>query len=441
MDADSLEPDLADRKPIAVPHVEIKAEIAQRVTFATHQCDVAIIADLVIANPLTTDLENLTLHLATEPKVIGERFWSLDRIAAKSELRPRDRRVSLAGGMLDALTERMRAEVRFELRQDETEIAACRYPLMALARNEWGGAHFMPELLAAFVTPNDPSIQRVLKETSAILASAGKSSSLEGYQTRSRKRSWEIVSGIWAAISCRGITYAEPPASFAHEGQKIRLPAMIDEQGLATCLDSTLLFAAAIEQAGLHPVVVLTKGHALAGVWLQPQTLPSLTVDDPMEIRKAIAQEELIVFETTMAISDHALPFSRAIAEGKRLVAEDHEDAFIYAIDIRLARARDIQPLSSLATNASRHEGIADPNRSAPPLDEAPSLPPFNSDTIQNETPETSPERLDRWKRSLLDLSKRNRLLNLRPSAAAIPIFCPDPALLEDKIADGKVSV
>lgn len=57
---------------------------------------------------------------------------------------------------------------------------------------------------------------------------------------------------------------------------------------------------------------------------------------------------------------------------------------------------------------------------------------------IVEEAPQRPAERLDCWKRSLLDLSKHNRLLNLKPSATAIPIFCPDPALLEDKIAENK---
>jgi very-short-patch-repair endonuclease len=429
----------ADAETDPTPRINITVEIARRITFATHQCDVAVIANLVISNPLETDLEDLTLHLSAEPKVIGDRVWTIDRITAGSEFRPRDRRISIAGGMLDALTERMRAEVVLELCQGEVVLAESRNPIVALARNEWGGAQFMPELLAAFVTPNDPAVQRLLKEASRILEAAGKSGSLEGYQARSRKRSWEVVSGIWAAVSRRGLTYAEPPASFGRQGQKIRLPSMIEEQGLATCLDTALLFAAAIEQAGLYPVVVFTEGHALAGAWLQPQTLPSLTVEDPIEIRKAMAQEELVLFETTMATGGHALPFSRAIAEAKRQVSEAHEDAFIYAIDIRQARGRDIQPLSSLAPpRTGTHAGAIDSSRAAPPLDEAPDLPPFDSDTAVDEVPLTPAERLDRWKRSLLDLSKRNRLLNLKPSATAIPIFCPDPALLEDKIAEGK---
>jgi very-short-patch-repair endonuclease len=418
------------------PRITIRAEIARRITFATHQCDVPVLLDLAISNPHDTDLEDLSLHLAADPKVIGDRTWTIDRIPARTEFRPRDRRVMLAGGMLDRLSERMRAEVRLELRRGEAVLAESLHSIVALARNEWGGAAFMPELLAAFVTPNDPAVQRILKEASRILEASGKRGSLEGYQSKSRKRSWEILAGIWAAVCTRGITYAEPPASFGQQGQKIRLPSMIEEQGLATCLDTALLFAAAIEQAGLYPLVVFTEGHALTGAWLQPQTLSSLTTDDPMEIRKAIDLDELVLFETTMAAAGHALPFSRAIAEGKRQVAEANEHAFIYAIDIRQARGRDIQPLSSLAPSGPG--GGADPVRAAPPLDEAPDLPPFDSDTVIEELPQTPAERLERWKRSLLDLSKRNRLLNLKPSATAIPIFCPDPALLEDKLAEGR---
>ncbi|MGR4068551.1 DUF3320 domain-containing protein [Billgrantia sp. C5P2] len=435
-DPDPVENDIINVEP----KCEIRAEIARRVTFASHQCDIAVIADLVLSNPFDHPLEDLMLHLSCEPKILGDRAWTIDRIEPESEFRPRDRRVTISGGMLDSLTERTRGEIHLELRQGEKILAEDRYRIDALARNEWGGSQYMPELLAAFVMPNDTAVQRVLKEAATILESSGKRGSLEGYQSKSRKRSWEILSGIWAAVSSRNITYADPPASFERNGQKIRFPSMIEEHGLATCLDTALLFAAAIEQAGLYPVVVFTEGHALTGAWLQPQSLPSLTVEDPMEIRKAIDQEELVLFETTMATSGHPLPFSRAIAEGRRQVAEENEDNFIYAIDIRQARGRDMQPLSSLAglSAGTATEGTA-PVRDAPPLDEAPDLPPFEEvvveDDIVNATPE---ERLDRWKRSLLDLSKRNRLLNLQISNTTIPIFCPDPAHLEDKIAEGK---
>lgn len=48
-----------------------------------------------------------------------------------------------------------------------------------------------------------------------------------------------------------------------------------------------------------------------------------------------------------------------------------------------------------------------------------------------------SSSRLDTWKNKLLDLTNRNRLLNHRDTKGCLQIVCPDPSLLEDKLARG----
>ena len=422
----------------SAPSAVVRATLAPKITFASHQNDVPTILDLAVENTSDDDLEGLTLTVRSDPAILGERTWTIDRIAGKSQLRPKDVRVPLAGGLLDKLTDRLRSDVTFTLRQGELVLAEEHMIVEALARNEWGGSRFMPELLAAFVTPNDGTIQHLLKESSVILTSSGRDGSIDGYQKKSRERVWEVMSGVWAAVSARAITYAVPPASFETTGQKIRLPSEIEKTGLSTCLDTALLFAAAFEQAGLHPVVVFTKEHALAGAWLQPQYFPTLTVDDPIIVRKAIAMKELVIFETTLATTGHPIPFTKAIAEAERQLAEENDAQFVYAVDVRQARRRGIQPLSSLAGTTDTHTGAAQPRGAAPPLDVPPDLPVFDPPVELDEAERTPEERLAIWRRSLLDLSKRNRLLNLKPSASAIPIFCPDPSVLEDKIAEGK---
>jgi hypothetical protein len=96
-----------------------------------------------------------------------------------------------------------------------------------------------------------------------------------------------------------GIHYAEPPASFEARGQKVRRPTTIAHERLGTCLDTTLLFAAALEAAGLYPVILLFDGHAAVGVWLTRRTFGNTVETDQMGVRKALASRELIVFETT----------------------------------------------------------------------------------------------------------------------------------------------
>jgi len=130
-----------------------------------------------------------------------------------------------------------------------------------LPRNQWGGLSHLPDLAAAFVQPNEPAVERLLKQTAEILRKSGKNPALDGY-SGGPKRAWELASGIWSAVAAMGLDYALPPASFEHTGQKVRGPAQIAESGLATCFDLALLFCSAIEQAGLNPLLVFTKGHA-----------------------------------------------------------------------------------------------------------------------------------------------------------------------------------
>ena len=47
-------------------------------------------------------------------------------------------------------------------------------------------------------------------------------------------------------------------------------------------------------------------------------------------------------------------------------------------------------------------------------------------------------DRIIVWQRKLLDLTSRNRLLNLPDGSSSVALLCPDPASLEDRMADGK---
>ncbi|WP_421785012.1 DUF3320 domain-containing protein [Hyphobacterium sp.] len=414
--------------------IKIQASIAPKVTFATQQNDVPLIADLVIANPTEETLEDLVLELTTEPELVAPRRWTIDRLRADSDLRIKDRHVPLPGATLSALTERQRNEAVLRLTHGGTLIDEKRFPLEALARNEWGGANTMPELLAAFVAPNDPAIEVVVKQASDVLRRAGKNPAIDGYQSRKRSRVYEIASAIWSAVAAKRLTYCEPPASFERQGQKVRTPSHVWESGLATCLDTTVLFAAALEQAGLNGLVAFTEGHALCGVFLQPQTLQAVTTDEAADLRRRMDLDELVLFETTLVTQEPPARFKQAIDAGKRRVAEAVEEDFVYALDIKRARAQQITPLSSLTA-----EKIAVPGALSDiieGLDPAPELPGFDLGVDDAPPPDTPQSRLDQWKRSLLDLTKRNRLLNLKPSRTAIRIECPDPGRLEDKLAD-----
>lgn len=182
-------------------HAQISVSLADKITFATQQNDVAVIADLNVKNTGSVVLESLELILECEPPLIAKRTWKIDRISPEGEIRLRDRTVSLAAAMLSDLSERMRADVKISLHSKEGDIIAEEHrKIVGLARNEWGGASYMPELLAAFVMPNDPAVAEILKDAGEVLRAGGLQPSLDGYQSRSRQRVWQIASAIWTVI-------------------------------------------------------------------------------------------------------------------------------------------------------------------------------------------------------------------------------------------------
>ncbi|MFT5287487.1 MAG: very-short-patch-repair endonuclease, partial [Planctomycetota bacterium] len=304
-----------------------------------------------------------------------------------------------------------------------------------LARDEWGGGRDMAQILAAFVSPNDPSLPRILKAASAILEAAKSDGSLEGYQRGDPARVYMIAASIWSAITGLGLTYTEPPKSFELAGQKVRDPSRVLSEGLATCLDTSLLFASALEAVGLNPVVIFKTGHALAGLWLVERVFDSVEELDVTELRKAIAANEFVPFETTLVTQRPAPGFDQAIRTGKLHLSEAQEVDFDRAIDITRARSAGIRPLAShqpTEVTDDEHDSIvpaalpAKPDFGLLPGDEEELIP-------------SSPQgRIERWQRKLLDLSLRNRLLNFVDTKQVLPFVCPDVPELEDLLASGK---
>ncbi|MBP5321995.1 MAG: DUF3320 domain-containing protein, partial [Kiritimatiellae bacterium] len=303
------------------------------------------------------------------------------------------------------------------------------HPLEAYAADQWLGTNIFPELLAAFVTPNLEVVTQLMTAVSADLKERTGDAAIQGYQA-DKQRVYDICVAIYHAIHTWDIHYANPPASFGGLGQRIRFADSICRYKLATCLDLTLLFASMMEQCGLHPVILLMANHAYIGCHLIRQHFQTVPMDDLQAIRKRVDLDEFLVLETTCVTENLSLADAEKRAKNDNL----HQDAaFVCAIDIARARDSGIRPLPLLKSA----EGIAftPPDARPETLDEAESR-----ELAESVDPATAEEtrpadRVERWTRKLLDLSLRNRLLNVRDTKQVIPIISPDPSALEDKIA------
>ena len=415
--------------------VALRHRAVRRVNFASAQNDVAIVEGITVGNPTDQPLTDIRITLRAVPSIIRERTWTIDRVAPGSDLSVRDISTPLDIERLEGLNEAEIGELEFRMEALGLQTIVEKRRIELLARDEWGGVGDMAQILAAFVSPNDPAVGRAVKDAARLLEREGYDGSMNGYQSGDPGRAYMLASSIWSAVTGLALTYAEPPASFENEGQKIRGPSRIADERLATCLDSTLFLAAAFEAAGLNPVVLFSQGHAWVGVWILEKDFGHVTEPDVVAVRKAVQAHEFHPIETTLLTKRPSIGFDQAVDEGRRRLVENRDPEFVMAVDIARSRAARIRPLASHGKSDPSEPGAT--NEAAPAA--LPPVPDFGllPGEITPEAPETSQDRIERWQRKLLDLSLRNRLLNYRDSKQTLPLRCPSVAAFEDELAAG----
>jgi hypothetical protein len=411
--------------------IRFRLSLADQIGAAFHQNAIPVLKELIVENRIGRDLRDLKLEITSEPPFTVATSWRIDELADGKSIPVGNPDVQLDGGYLNKLTEAVRGSLQLTLREGETEIARESFDIRLLPPSQWSGA--APELLAAFVRPNDPAIDHMLRVAATKLEAAGRSTALDGYVSASKARVWEMAEAIWAALVELRIRYVLPPASFERSGQKVRGPSEILERRLGTCLDTSLFYAACLEQAGLQPLIVLTAGHAFVGLWLRPDLSSAPTIDNMEVLRNSRDLQEMILVETTLLTDPSPVAFGVAVKEGSANL--DEGKLLEVAIDVFQARERNIRPLDlGDRSFVPPQTGVTES-----PLEIAIGEPPkFAEDVAATEQVEEASDRLTTWKRTLLDLTLANKLLNFKGTKSSIELECSDLSLLEDRLSNGK---
>ncbi|MBG0809900.1 DUF3320 domain-containing protein [Methylosinus sp. H3A] len=414
--------------------LKIGCSVAENVNVAFYQNAVPILRELTLENDIGRDLSEVSVHLSSEPPFLTPGMWRVDRIADKTTYHIRSLDLLLDPVFLAGLSASRRAEIHIVVEVDGIAHSKCKVEVNLLPPSHWGGAGSAPELLAAFVRPTDPSVDVILREAAEKLSQAGRDPAVDGYKQGKKTRAWEIAEALWAALVGHSIAYVLPPKSFERQGQQVRGPSDILSRKVGTCLDLSLFYASCLEQAGLNPLVVLTEGHAFVGVWLVDEDFSECVVDDAQMLRKRVQLQEMILVETTLLTGAEPARFKHAVEQGAKQIAEGTEAVLELAVDIRRARIASIKPLD-LGGNTGP---VIEPKASAIEAQVLEETPRFAEEMDRRKKRDDKPlDRLESWKRSLLDLTLRNRLLNFKDGKTTIAIECPDAAKLEDMLSAG----
>ena len=136
----------------------------------------------------------------------------------------------------------------------------------------WGDVYDNLDLLACFVTPNDPVVQYYTQNIQEKI--------LKGEAASVNKKPEEAVrflAGIYNATLLSHMVYSGTkgiPASLqdvSQFSQENRLPREVITGNTGLCLELSLLYASILSNAGLDPVIYIIPGHAYPGFVLNGQ--------------------------------------------------------------------------------------------------------------------------------------------------------------------------
>ncbi|WP_083403522.1 DUF3320 domain-containing protein [Curtobacterium sp. MCBA15_016] len=356
----------------------------------------------------------LTIEVSSAGLSLGEPREHFFDLAPQSEIEKHDLGFRLDPAVTATVEAARPAVVTATLRDGDELLATATAEVHLVAAHQWvdGGTQLSEEMLAAHVQPNHPALTSLLDEASTILEAETGRASLSGYQ-ESPERVDETVAAIVRAMRDRQIRYSMPPASWAGAGQQVRTPAEVLEGRFGTCLDTTVVLAAALEWAGIRPLLIVMRRHAFLAYTRFDTPMPSL-VSPGVTLKNLVDIGAVTPIETTMLTTDgSAASLADAIAAGARHLSDELHD-IQGVVDVFLARRSEILPLPARTVTEDGEVRVVEYQVEHARLAEyVPADPGAATEAAEDSTP----PRVNQWKNNLLDLSLRNRLINFTDRA------------------------
>jgi len=395
------------------------------------------IQSLTIQNTSETDSAQLEIKIFADLPCIEPFSFTISSVPAKKDVKIPLENLKINREFLNKLSETERANLNIEVSQDEISMLKEAIAINVHPLEHFGGFHVLPEMIAAYVTPNHPYIYHIKRKAIEILETQGLKTAFEGYQSNDPERVLQIMSSIYSAIQSEEIVYSSLPPGYEETGQRLRLLNTIQQEKFGNCIDISLLFAACLEAVDLNPILIIARGHAFIGCWLQDDKFSEVINDDKTAITKRLSKgiREMAAVESTSVCKGNNIKFSDALNAGEAQLVQKEE--FLLSVDIKRARTLRIRPLPLLtnATGTQLDEEALKQTETAAMEKHFEIGTIYQDELLQGKQPKTKQKI---WERKLLDLSLRNNLLNLHVTRNMLQLVDIDISNLEDTLSDGK---
>lgn len=399
--------------------------------------NIKLIQSLTIENTSGTDIASVEVKITADLPCIEPFSYIVPFVPAGKDVKIPLDAFKLNRDFFGKLSETEKANIRIEIIEQDAVIVSESAAISIHPLEHFGGFQVLPELIAAYVTPNHSYVYHVKRKAVEILEKQGLKAAFEGYQSNDPERVLQIMSAIYSAIQSEEIVYSSLPPGYEETGQRLRLLNTIRQEKFGNCIDLSLLFAACLEAADLNPVLIIVRGHAFVGCWLNDDTFPETVNDDKAAITKRLSKgiKEMAAVEATSVCKGNNIRFSDALNMGEAQLVQKED--FLISIDLKRARKMRIRPLPLLGdVPGVQLDGEVAQKTEAVVMEKRFDIGTiYQDDLLQSQKPKT---RQKVWERKLLDLSLRNSLLNLRMTRNMLQLVDIDISHLEDTLSEGK---
>lgn len=417
--------------------ISIKKEVFPFLNISLYLNQIKPIRSVFVLNSSDEEKEDLEVVITSDLPVLEPFSFLVNKIPANSEVKIPLEQLTINRDFFNNISETETAVLKVEIFQNEEVISSERWNMDVHPIEYFGGFEILPELIASYITPNHPFVYKIKRKAIEILEKEGLSTAFEGYQSNDPERVLQMVSAIYSAIQNEQIVYSSLPPGYEVTGQRLRLLNTLQNEKFGNCIDMSLLFAACLEAVDLNPIIIIVRGHAFVGCWLNDERFSETVNDDKAAITKRLSKgiREIAAWEATSVCKGNHIALGEALNLGESQLVEKED--FIVSIDVKRARTFRIRPLP-LVTESNRVEidEAKIEQLEAERMQTGFEIGKIYSDELQNGSTVTTKQKI--WERKLLDLSLRNNLLNLRMTRNMLQLVDININNLEDVLWEGK---
>ena len=417
----------------------INKQILPFLNISLYLNDIKPITSLTIENTSEVDSAQLEIKITSDLPCIEPFNYILSMVPAKKDVKIPVENLKVNRNFFNNLSETEKANITIEVIEQEITILKETISINIQPLEHFGGFHVLPELIAAYVTPNHPYVYHIKRKAIEILEKQQLKTAFEGYQSNDIERVLQIMSAIYSAIQSEDIIYSSLPPGYEETGQRLRMLNTIQQEKFGNCIDISLLFAACLEAVDLNPILIIIRGHAFVGCWLQDDKFSEVINDDKTAITKRLSKgiREMIAVEATSVCKGNNIKFSDALDAGEAQLVQ--KDDFLLSIDIKRARTLRIRPLPLLTNSTGTQldeEALKQTEMGIAAMENHFEIGTIYQDELLQDKQLKTKQKI--WERKLLDLSLRNNLLNLHITRNMLQLVDIDISNLEDTLSDGK---